>query len=724
MKMKELNFEHEKNVIINEAKKYLPNLNVDKFNEAFEFARAAHADQFRFSGEPYFIHPIAATKILLNLKSDQDTIIACLLHDVVEDTKIDLKTIEKKFGKTVARLCSGMEKLGTVQFSGKERQIENLRKMFVAMATDLRVIFIKLADRIHNLQTLKHLKPEKQKRIAYESLEIYAPIAARLGIYEFKSKLEDLSFQFIEPIEYQKIKYELTGTSKNREKFIQIAIKKLQQIFQQQKALKLQTFEEFEILGRTKHFYSIWRKIQLKKFNNVTEIYDLFALRVLTNTTADCYAALGIIHAAFTPLSRRFKDFIAAPKPNGYQSLHTTVMGLIHEQPVEIQIRTRQMHAEAEFGAAAHWQYSEKKQSVIASSEKLHWIRGLLEIHKQLKDNTEFVQSLTRDVFEDRIFVLTPQGDIFDLPAGATPVDFAYTVHTEIGHRCAGAKVNGKIAPLDCRLKNGQVVEILTKKESKPNRFWLGFVKTNSASNKIKTFFASLDHSENFAAGKDLLNKKLVRLGKPPLDSEYSLLKNYKKQNLSKKKRGNLIERIGNGSVHSGAVLRDLFEFTELTEKREIKPVAILQSPNLDKEVIIEGVAGIATQLAKCCAPKLNDEVTAVLSRAGAKIHKKNCQQIKRVATERKLTAYFASNAPVLQLVCIAVNGDNRVGFLRDIASVVAGLKINIADLSLKKSDKYTILHELTLEISDLEKLEKVLAQLEKIDGVREVRKL
>lgn len=704
--------------ILETVRSYLPHANFTRIEEAYHFAKKAHEGQLRFSGEPYFVHPVAATLNLLTLNPDEDTIIACLLHDVVEDTESDIQTIEKKFGKTVAKLCLGMEKLGKVRYHGQERQIENLRKMFVAMADDLRVIFIKLADRIHNMETINYVRPDKQTRIARETLEVYAPIAARLGIYEFKSKLEDLAFKNIYPKEYRAVEKTISGTAESREKIIETAKKQLRGILKKEGI-------EAEILGRTKHLYSIWRKLKLKGYTSVNEIYDLFALRVITQTPADCYAALGIIHKNFTPLSHRFKDFIAVPKSNGYQSLHTTVIGLNREAPTEIQIRTEAMHAEAERGAAAHWQYSEKKKSVKASESKLKWIKGLVELHERLQDNIEFAETLTSDVLEDRIFVLTPGGDVMDLPAGATPVDFAYTVHTEVGNTCVGAKINGKIAKLDAELHNGEVVEILTKKDSKPNRFWLSFAKTSSARGKIKAYFSALDQSENLMIGKDLINKHLARLGKASLDSEYAILKDYKKQNLSKPEREILLERIGNGSVSSKAVIRDLFNFDELVvTKPHRKPVAPLHVPASKKdEVEIEGVTGIAVTFAKCCKPASPKPIVAVMGRRGAMIHREDCKQIERVSPDRKLAARWFDES-TQRLITIVVGGKNRVGLLRDIAATIAEQNINIADLALKKSDQHEILHELTIEVADLNQLNDVLDKLEKIEGVTKAAKV
>jgi GTP pyrophosphokinase len=515
----------------------------------------------------------------------------------------------------------------------------------------------------------------------------------------------------LHPEEFAKIQKSLAGSAIGRKNFIETTKKKLQTILAEAGITA-------EVTGRTKHLYSIWRKLELKHYASIDEIYDLFALRVIVDSTEKCYAALGTIHNHFTPLSNRFKDFIAVPKPNGYQSLHTTVIGLNRDSPTEIQIRTHAMHEQAERGAAAHFVYSERKQSVTAEESKLKWIRGLVELHESMQDNSEFISSLSNDIFEDRIFVLTPRGDVFDLPAGATPIDFAYVVHTEIGHHCIGAKIGGKIAKLDAELKNGEVVEIITRKDAKPNRFWLSFAKTTSAKSKIRAYFASLGRNENVTLGKDLINKKLARLGKAQLDADFSILKNYKKQNLSKRDREALLERIGNGSVSSSAVVKDLLELDEFAVKKsQKKPVASLQAEHKEDDVLIEGVSGIATKLAKCCTPKIGDEIVAVMSRAGATIHRKDCKQIVRTAEERKLRAQFASDVKS-HLVKIEVTAKNRVGMLHDIAGAIAEMQVNIADLSLKTGDKHEIIHELTIEVENLDQLEKLLGQLEQISGI------
>ncbi|QQR84306.1 bifunctional (p)ppGpp synthetase/guanosine-3',5'-bis(diphosphate) 3'-pyrophosphohydrolase [Candidatus Peregrinibacteria bacterium] len=484
---------------------------------AYEIANEAHAGQFRESGEPYITHPLAVTEILLDLKPDEDSIVTSLLHDVLEDTDIPLERLTDEFGEKITPLLKGLEKLGKVHYSGRDRQIENLRKMFMAMAKDLRVILIKLADRLHNMRTLGSLKKEEKKaRVAQETLEIYSPIAARLGIYKIKDEMDEIGFQYVFPKEFERIQEELKELTGEQENIIRKAKHKLLG------ALKKEGIEA-SIAGRVKSSFSIHKKLKNKGKNYVSELYDIFALRILVPNEADCYRTLGVIHKLWTPVPRRFKDYIAVSKANGYQSLHTTLIGLSDSggHPMEVQIRTEDMNRVAEFGVAAHWSY--KEGYALEQEKKLEWIKNLVELHENLKNNNEVIETLNVDVFHDRIFVLTPDGDVYDLPQKATPVDFAYSVHTQVGHCCKGAKVNGKIVPLDYELKNGQIVEIITSNQENPNRYWLSFAVTNHAITRIKQWFNSQDHDKLFAMGKEQLNKTLRQLNQPLLDQNYTL---------------------------------------------------------------------------------------------------------------------------------------------------------------------------------------------------------
>jgi len=460
--------------IISEAQKYLKQCDEDKIYRAYEFAKNAHEGQKRYSGEAYITHPVAACKILLQLKPDTDTICACLLHDVPEDTTYTLEDIHKNFGNTVTKLVSGLIKLSKVHPLDKDIQVDNLRKMFLAMAEDLRVVLIKFSDRLHNLRTLHYVPVNKQKRIAQESLDIYAAIAARLGVFSIKTEIEDLCFKYLNPKEYKNIRNQMMAQGSKREKYIIYIKQQLINVFKEE-GIKAQ------VTSRIKHYYSIYRKLKQKNKNFIDEIYDIVALRVILDDRifqsnkqdhSNCYKTLGIIHKHWTPLAYRFKDYIALPKNNGYQSLHTTVVGLGGRdfiQPTEIQIRTNQMHFESEFGIAAHWEYKSTGSDIVLSAHKREWVKNLISLHNDWQNNNEFLENLRIDIFKDRIFIVTPRGDVKDLPQGATPLDFAYSVHTEIGHRFKGAIINGSIVSLDYKLRSGDIVEILTSKKIHPN---------------------------------------------------------------------------------------------------------------------------------------------------------------------------------------------------------------------------------------------------------------
>ncbi|MFH0820825.1 MAG: bifunctional (p)ppGpp synthetase/guanosine-3',5'-bis(diphosphate) 3'-pyrophosphohydrolase, partial [Candidatus Peregrinibacteria bacterium] len=670
--------------IIRGAKKYLPKLNEKRVMQAYEFASKAHEGQKRNSGEPYIQHPLEVAKILISLQPDEDSIISSLLHDVPEDTKYTIEDLKKEFGEKVVPLLTGLEKLGKVYYRGEERQIENLRKMFIAMAKDIRVILIKLADRLHNMRTLSFVPDRKQERIARETLMVYAPIAGRLGIYAIKNELEDLCFKYLEPQNFKRIQKEMKELMGVQQNVIRVCKCTLKQ------TLKKAGIEA-EVEGRIKHAYSILRKLKRKDKNYVSELYDVLALRIVVKDEAECYQALGIIHKNWTPMPRRFKDYIAVPKPNGYQSLHTTLVGLcpdIHGQPIEVQIRTKEMDLVAKYGIAAHWQYKEEKgRSIAVAPDKLNWVQGLVELHESLKSNSEFIESLNMDLFRDRIFVLTPKGDVLDLPVNATPVDFAYAIHSDVGNRCKGAKVNGQIAPLNQPLKNGQVVEILTSPNTEPNRYWLSFVVTSQAKQRIKYWFNSQDKDHLTKTGKELINEQLKRYGEKPLDPTMSALKNLDGEKLTIKEREAILEKVGNMSIDVVTLAKKLIPEAKRKQLNQISAStasALAEGVKIEKkdEVLITGERGYKTQLATCCQPKPGDLITGYITRGkGVTVHQQKCKMLKGLNQERLIKTSWSSDRVHEFEATLVLERRSRIGLLRDVAEVFAGNHLPILDL-------------------------------------------
>ena len=713
--------------IIKKAKGYLSHLNEERVMLAYTFAKEAHEGQKRHSGEPYIQHPLDVTDILLTLKPDEDSIVACLLHDVIEDTDRKLPEIEAQFGTSLTPLLKGLEKLGKVYYQGQERQVENLRKMFLAMAKDIRVIIIKLADRLHNMRTLEFVpKPEKRQRIAEETLSIYSPIASRLGIYAIKNELDTLCFKSLYPKEFEEIAKEMAQYAGLQESAIQAAKTLLVKALEKEKIKAV-------IDGRIKNSYSIYKKLKKKDKNYVTELYDIFALRVIVETEAECYQALGVIHKNWTPLSRRFKDYIAVPKSNGYQSLHTTIVGLcpeLHNQPVEIQIRTKEMNQVAEFGIAAHWSYKDHGRSIL-NEQKLPWVQNLVELHENLKSNVEFIESLSVDIFHDRIFVLTPRGDVLDLPFDATPVDFAYALHTNIGHRCKGAKVNGKMVPLDYALKNGQVIEIITGNTEQPNRYWLSFVLTNNAKSKIKEWFNNQDRGKILEIGKDLINKRLKQFNQLPLDSNYSLFRVYNGRKLSVKERENLIESVGNGSLNSIDILKKILPMEQVmkkSSKAEMTHEVLAESISFEEkpEVLITGEKGFKTQISTCCMPQPNDPIIGYVTQGrGVSIHRQDCKMLKGLNPSRFIKTAWSSQRVHEYSVKLRLDRRSRIGLLRDVADVFARNELPILDLeNIREQGSDVGYMVITASMDSFETLSKIIHELEEVDGVFAVKEI
>ncbi len=713
--------------IIKKAKVYLPALDEARVRKAYEIAAEAHKGQKRLSGEPYVQHPLEVVDILLSMHPDEDSIIAGLLHDVLEDTDMKIDDLKKEFGDSVVPLLKGLEKLRKIYYRGRERQIENLRKMFLAMAKDIRVILIKLADRLHNMRTLQYLdKSDKRTRIAEETLTIYSPIASRLGIYRIKNELDTLAFKHLHPKEYKQVHQELdklTGLQKN-------IIKNSKAVLS--KALK-EVRLEVSMEGRIKNPYSIYKKLKKKGKNYVGELYDIFALRIIVDTESQCYQALGVIHKHWTPLSRRFKDYIAVPKNNGYQSLHTTLIGLcpkLHNQPLEVQIRTHEMNQVAKYGIAAHWNYKDAGSSSI-NEQKLNWIQSLVELHENLKSNSEFIETLSVDIFHDRIFVLTPKGDVLDLPYNATPVDFAYTIHSNVGHSCKGAKADGRIVPLDYKLRNGQIVEILTSNAEQPNRYWLSFVVTSHAKSRIKQWFNNQDREKLLRMGKETINKKLKQFNKPLLDPNLSLFKTYEGERLSVREREKVIERVGNGSLNALDVIKKVLPMDQLMKRASQASMAhevLSESINFEEEpeVLITGERGHKTQMASCCTPKQEDPIVGYITRGrGVTIHKQDCKVLKGLEPDRFIKTSWSTQRAPEYTAKLRLDRRSRIGLLRDVANVFAENELPILDIKNIREEG-TDMGYMIIEASldSLETLSKVIHQLEGIPGIFSVKEI
>jgi GTP pyrophosphokinase len=605
---------------------YLTPRQVQFVREAYNFAAEVHANQKRVSGDPYIIHPLGVAGILAQLKMDETTLAAAFLHDVVEDTNVSLQDIQDIFGEEVASLVDGVTKLGKIEYISKEeQQVENYRKMFLAMAKDIRVVLIKLADRLHNMRTMKYMPVNKQKRISSETLEIYAPLAHRLGIYAIKWELEDLAFRYMEPQHYYELVEQVKVRRKEREAMVQDAMAELKQHIDKAGI-------HCEIQGRPKSFYSIHKKMQ-RDHKTINEIYDLLAVRVLVDTVQDCYGVLGIVHGMWRPIPGRFKDYIAVPKSNMYQSLHTTVISS-NGQPLEIQIRTFEMHRISEYGVAAHWRYKESAKGAsnhaVSSSAKdmdakMSWLRQLLEWHNDMHDPNEFVNTVKMDVFSDEVFVFTPRGDVIDLPMGSCPIDFAYRIHTGVGNSCVGAKVNGKMVPLDCKLSNGDIVEVVTSKQSNgPSRDWVNMVGSNETKNKIRQWFKKERREENIVKGRELLERECKRLG---YDSKELLTPDNIKEVSSRLhldgSEENLMAGIGYGGVLINTVMVKFIDIYKKAQQhnttKNLSQLLATLKPRTSKAnkashgILVKGESGIMVKLARCCNPIPGDPIVVIL---------------------------------------------------------------------------------------------------------------
>ena len=694
-----------------------PDADVDRIAHAYRFAEWAHSGQTRLSGEPYITHPCQVALIVADLGLDDASIIAALLHDTVEDTAVDLPTIRQEFGEEVAQLVEGVTKLSRLHFrTARQEQVENLRKVLVAMAQDVRVILIKLADRLHNLRTLDPLPEEKRKAIALETLQVYAPIAHRLGIWRLKWELEDLAFKHLDPQTYRALARKVEKTRAERVHLVQQAIEQLQQALQQAGI-------DATVQGRPKHLWSIYQKMQ-REGVDIDRIYDLIALRVIVQTEAECYLALGIVHKLWAPLPGMFTDYIAKPKPNGYQSLHTKVLGPGGEV-MEVQIRTWEMHRNAEYGIAAHWRYKEgsedSKPPADPLDQALSWLRQLMELHQDMRDAAEFTRSVLGDLFRDQVFVFTPKGDVIELPKGSTPIDFAYRIHTEIGHRCIGAKVNGKLVPLDYALQTGDVVEILTSKHPKgPSPDWLRFVKTSLARNRIKRYLKEQAYEENLQRGREVLALALERIGlnlMEVLDAGKldELARQYQLRDAN-----DLLAAIGYGSVSVQSVVNKL---KPLAPQPKVTLVGVSkESPTLPTH---KGT--LLYRLARCCAPVPNDPIVGYISRGrGIIVHRTDCRNLERLReNEPDRIVHLDWGFPLQEpsIARLRVVAYDRVGLLSDVSNAVSSKGVNI--VSNRSITKDGIAYfELGVMVNDAATLQSVIESIQRLTDVIQVARL
>lgn len=720
--------------LLEKASTYLKESDLATIKEAYRFADQAHQGQVRKSGEPYILHPVAVAEILVNMQMDVTSAVAALLHDVVEDTTVPLEDVRQRFGDTCAMLVDGLTKLEKIKFRSKEEaQNENYRKMFVAMAQDIRVILIKLADRLHNMRTIKFQSEEAQRRIAYETLEIFCPIAHRLGMSAIKWEMEDIALRYLNPQQYYRIANLMQKKRAEREQYVDDVITKIREKLGEMGI-------DGDISGRPKHIYSIYKKMtdKNKQFN---EIYDLLAIRIIVDNIKDCYATLGIIHTLWRPMPGRFKDYIAMPKANMYQSLHTTVIGP-NGEPTEVQIRTWEMHRTSEYGIAAHWAYKEGGANLAGGfGEKVKWFREILELQNETRDAAEFMESLKMDFFSDLVFVFSPKGEVFELPAGSVPLDFAYRVHTEVGNRTIGAKVNGRIVPLDHKLKTGDIVEILTSKHSYgPSQDWVKIAQSSHARSKIKQWFKKEKREENVAKGRELIERELRRLGLEPS----AWMQEDKLQEVATKFTFNDVEdmlsAIGFAGITAAQVVTRLTEKLrreaeeasqiELTaEVKEVKAPATEKRRRPTQGIRVKGVDNMLVRFARCCNPVPGDDIVGYITRGrGVSVHRTDCNNIPAPGegeeAARVIEVEWEESIEANYAVDIEIRGHDRKGLLNEVLSAVSESKTNIAAVSGRSDKNKLALIHMTILIRNIEHLHTVVEKIKRVKDIFSVQRI
>jgi GTP pyrophosphokinase len=694
---------------------------LDTVARAIEFAVEHHEGMVRRSGEPFVLHPLEVALILARIRLDSDTIAGALLHDLVEDTDVTYEDIASDFGPRVSGLVNGVTKLSKLPWTGdvdqsrreKEAQAESLRKMFLAMVDDIGVVLIKLADRLHNMRTLQYMPPEKQQRIAQQTMEIYAPLANRLGIWQFKSELEDLSFKFLLPHEYETIRKGIDARGASEREYVE-RVKLILKDALEEAGI------EATLTSRTKHIYSIYRKMNLKR-RSLDEIYDLIGIRVVVDEKRDCYGTLGVVHAMWHPIPGEFDDYIATPKESMYQSLHTAVIGP-EGHGLEIQIRTAEMHEIAEYGVAAHWRYKEGRKTDARVEAKIAWLRQLMEWREEVSDAEEFVESLKSDVFKDQIYVFTPKGDIIELPAGATPLDFAYRIHTEVGHHCVGAKINDRMIRLDHKLQNGDVVEVMTSKSKVgPSRDWLqeesGYITTAGAREKIRQWFRRQERDVNEQQGRDILQSELRKLGlEYSFDEVLSHFPRYTKVD-------DFLAAIGYGGVTAQSIAAKL---GENGARDVVSATPHIPKPKTPQRIVAGGVGDLLTNLAACCRPVNGDEIVGYVTRGrGLTVHRADCPNVVNITDRERLIAVAWDEKGQDQTfpVPIMVRANDRVGLLKDITGLLSDERVNILYTHTRTHDDREVTIDITVEVADVGQLSRVLHKLDGVQGVYEVRR-
>ncbi len=726
--------------LINSVLKYHPSTDISMIEKAYKVASEAHEGQKRKSGEPYIIHPLCVAIILADLELDKETIVAGLLHDAVEDTWMTYEEVEKEFGSEVALLVDGVTKLGQLSYSADkvEVQAENLRKMFLAMAKDIRVILIKLADRLHNMRTLQYMRPEKQQEKARETMDIYAPIAMRLGISKIKVELDDLSLKYLKPDVYYDLVHKVALRKSEREQFVGAIVKEVKKHMDDANI-------KAQVDGRVKHFFSIYKKM-VNQDKTIDQIYDLFAVRILVDTVKDCYAALGVIHEMYKPIPGRFKDYIAMPKPNMYQSLHTTLIGP-NGQPFEIQIRTYEMHRTAEYGIAAHWKYKESSDGKApvgkSEEEKLNWLRQILEWQRDMSDNKEFMSLLKNDLdlFADSVYCFTPQGDVKTLPNGSTPIDFAYSVHSAVGNKMVGARVNGKLVPIEYEIKNGDRIEIITSQNSQgPSRDWLKLVKSTQAKNKINQWFKKELKEDNILKGKEML-------------AQYARAKGFKIANYTKtqyleavlRKYGfrdwdSVLAAIGHGGLKEGQVFNKLVEAYDKENKKNLTDEQVLEAASETQEklhiaksksgIVVKGIHDVAVRFSKCCNPIPGDEIVGFVTRGrGITIHRTDCVNVLNMSeTDRTRLIEAEWQQPDTKekekyTAEIQVYANNRTGLLVDLSKIFTERKIDLRSINSRTSKQEKATISMSFEIGSKEELRSLIEKIRQVESVIDVER-